>query len=192
MICAVVFIIFLFVFIFFLCSSSSFYVFTLYICLFCLTRDAFFVFYFISIIIVVIIPEFVHMHMMPKLITLLTGNQIGAAGATQLADALQRNRTLTALYLNCKHDMICTVVFIIFYLFSSSFYVLLHPSRIIVSHMGCFFAPFQYHCFTCVLLIIIFRDDFADCIEREPNWSCRSDAAGWCASTQQHSHCSLS
>ncbi len=50
------------------------------------------------------------MHMMPKLITLLTGNQIGAAGATQLADALQRNSTLTDLNLGCKHDMICAVV----------------------------------------------------------------------------------
>ncbi len=41
--------------------------------------------------------SFVHMHMMPKLITLLTDNQIGDAGATQLADALQRNSTLTTL-----------------------------------------------------------------------------------------------
>ncbi len=28
-------------------------------------------------------------------------------------------------------------------------------------------------------------------IDREPYWRCRGDAAGWCASTQQHSHCSL-
>ncbi len=61
--------------------------------------------------------------MMPKLITLLKGNQIGDAGATQLANALQRNSTLTKLYLYGKYDMICAVVFIIFYLFSSSFYV---------------------------------------------------------------------
>ncbi len=47
--------------------------------------------------------------MIPLLIA-LTGNQIGAAGATQLADALQRNSTLTALYLYGKHDMICAVV----------------------------------------------------------------------------------
>ncbi len=40
----------------------------------------------------------------------LTGNQIGVAGATQLADALQRNSTLTDLDLQCKHDMICIVV----------------------------------------------------------------------------------
>ncbi len=40
----------------------------------------------------------------------LTGNQIGAAGATQLANALHRNSTLTALYLQGKHDMICVVV----------------------------------------------------------------------------------
>ncbi len=91
-----------------------------------------------------------------EVITLLTGNNIGDAGATQLAYALQRNSTLTTLNLMCKHDMNYAVVFVIFYLFSSSFYVLLHPLSIIVSHMGCFFAPFQYHCFTCVLLIIIF------------------------------------
>ncbi len=48
--------------------------------------------------------------MMPLLITLLTGNQIGDAGATQLADALQRNSTLTKLDLQSKHDMICVVV----------------------------------------------------------------------------------
>ncbi len=44
--------------------------------------------------------------MMPLLITFLTGNQIGAAGATQLADALQRNSTLTDLDLSSKHDII--------------------------------------------------------------------------------------
>ncbi len=50
--------------------------------------------------------------MMPKLITLLTVNQIGDAGATQLADAhtLQLNSTLTALDLGRKHDMIYVVV----------------------------------------------------------------------------------
>ncbi len=42
---------------------------------------------------------------MPKLITLLTDNHIGDAGATQLADALQRNSTLTTLRLGGKHDM---------------------------------------------------------------------------------------
>ncbi len=47
--------------------------------------------------------------MMPLLIT-LTDNQIGDSGATQLADALQRNSTLTALYLGGKHDMICVVI----------------------------------------------------------------------------------
>ncbi len=116
--------------------------------------------------------------MMPLLITLLTGNQIGDAGAMQLADALQRNSTLTALNLASKHDMNCAVVFIIFYFFSSSFDVLPHPSSIIVSHVGCYIAPFHFHCFTCVLLIIIFRDGFADRIEREPNWRCWKDAAG--------------
>ncbi len=45
--------------------------------------------------------------MMPKLITLLTGNEIGDAGATQLADALQRNSTLTDLDLKRMLDMIC-------------------------------------------------------------------------------------
>ncbi len=50
------------------------------------------------------------MYMMPKLITLLTVNQFGAAGATQLADALQRNSTLTDLRLSGKHSMICAVV----------------------------------------------------------------------------------
>ncbi len=49
--------------------------------------------------------------MMPKLIALAV-NRIGAAGATQLADALQRNSTLTALFLGGKHDMICVVMFI--------------------------------------------------------------------------------
>ncbi len=53
------------------------------------------------------------MHMMPKLITLLTDNEIGDAGATQLADALQRNSTLTYLDLGGKYDMICVVVFIV-------------------------------------------------------------------------------
>ncbi len=43
----------------------------------------------------------------------LTGNQIGDAGATQLANALQRNSTLTKLDLQSKHDMICVVVFIV-------------------------------------------------------------------------------
>ncbi len=49
------------------------------------------------------------MHMMPKLITLLTANRIGDAGATQLADALQRNGNLTALSLDSKHDIIYVV-----------------------------------------------------------------------------------
>ncbi len=48
--------------------------------------------------------------MMPKLITLLTDEGIGAAGATQLADALHRNSTLTDLYLDCKHDISCVVI----------------------------------------------------------------------------------
>ncbi len=48
--------------------------------------------------------------MIPKLITLLTDNQIGAAGATQLADALQRNSTLTYLNLWGKHDMVCILL----------------------------------------------------------------------------------
>ncbi len=47
--------------------------------------------------------------MMHLLITLLTESQIGDAGATQLADALQRNSTLTDLDLDGKHDMICVV-----------------------------------------------------------------------------------
>ncbi|MBA3285116.1 MAG: hypothetical protein H0U27_08670 [Nitrosopumilus sp.] len=47
---------------------------------------------------------------MHLLIPLLTDNQIGDAGATQLADALQCNSTLTYLDLGCKHDMICVVV----------------------------------------------------------------------------------
>ncbi len=40
----------------------------------------------------------------------LTDSQIGDAGATQLADVLQRNSTLTTLDLGGKHDMICVVV----------------------------------------------------------------------------------
>ncbi len=48
--------------------------------------------------------------MMPLLITLLTGNGIRAAGATQLADALQHNSTLTKLDLGGKHAIICVVV----------------------------------------------------------------------------------
>ncbi len=51
--------------------------------------------------------------MMPLLIT-LTENKIGAAGATQLADALQRNSTLTTLDLFCKHDIIYALFVIIF------------------------------------------------------------------------------
>ncbi len=50
------------------------------------------------------------MHLLIAL-TLLTDNPIGDAGATQLADALQRNSTLTDLYLAGKHDMIRIVVF---------------------------------------------------------------------------------
>ncbi len=50
--------------------------------------------------------------MVPKLITLLTVNRIGAAGATQLADALQRNSTLTTHALGCKHDMYHIITFI--------------------------------------------------------------------------------
>ncbi len=42
--------------------------------------------------------------MIPLLVT-LTANQIGDAGATQLADALQHNSTLTTLRLGGKHDM---------------------------------------------------------------------------------------
>ncbi len=53
------------------------------------------------------------MHIMPKLIPLLTVNEFGDAGATQLANALQRNSTLTKLDLQGKHDMICVVVFIV-------------------------------------------------------------------------------
>ncbi len=51
-----------------------------------------------------------NLSVMPLLITLLTENQIGAAGATQLADALQRNSTLTTLHLEGKHDIIFVVV----------------------------------------------------------------------------------
>ncbi|MBA3283533.1 MAG: hypothetical protein H0U27_00545 [Nitrosopumilus sp.] len=40
----------------------------------------------------------------------MTVNQIGDTGATQLADALQRNSTLTTLGLVGKHDMICVVI----------------------------------------------------------------------------------
>ncbi len=50
------------------------------------------------------------MRMVPLLITLLTDNHIGDAGATQLADALQRNSTLTTLDLTGKHDIIYVVV----------------------------------------------------------------------------------
>ncbi len=50
------------------------------------------------------------MHMMPKLITLLTANQIGDAGATQLADALTRNSTLAVLSFACMLDMIYVIV----------------------------------------------------------------------------------
>ncbi len=52
------------------------------------------------------------MHMMPKLITLLTDNLIGDAGATQLANALQHNHnsTLIALDLEGEHDIIYVVV----------------------------------------------------------------------------------
>ncbi len=47
--------------------------------------------------------------MMPLLVT-LTGNEIGDAGATQLADALHRNSTLTTLDLGGKHDKIYVVI----------------------------------------------------------------------------------
>ncbi len=71
--------------------------------------------------------------MMPLLITLLTGNGIRAAGATQLADALQHNSTLTKLDLGGKHDMIFVLMIFfminifcfLFISFSISFYFLL-------------------------------------------------------------------
>ncbi len=90
------------------------------------------------------------MQMMPKLITLLTDNQIGAAGATQLADALQRNSTLTALDLYGKHYMIYDVVPYMINIFIAScsfflkflFYFLLHFLSFILPvllhiYMGC-------------------------------------------------------
>ncbi len=50
------------------------------------------------------------MHMMHLLIA-LKGNQIGAAGATQLADALQRNSTLTDLSgLIMSHSIIMNIM----------------------------------------------------------------------------------
>ncbi len=42
---------------------------------------------------------------MMTLLIALTDNRIGDAGATQLADALQHNSTLTTLRLGGKHDM---------------------------------------------------------------------------------------
>ncbi len=53
------------------------------------------------------------------LLITLTDNQVGDAGATQLANALERNRTLTTLDLYCKHDMICDVVIFILNVFIS-------------------------------------------------------------------------
>ncbi len=53
------------------------------------------------------------------LLITLTGNQVGDAGATQLANALERNNTLTTLNLDCKHDMICDGVIFILNMFIS-------------------------------------------------------------------------
>ncbi len=64
------------------------------------------------------------MHMMLKLIT-LTANQIGDAGATQLANVLQHNSTLTALFLHGKHDCLnfsfFTLVFVLFHFPETAF-----------------------------------------------------------------------
>ncbi|MBA3283737.1 MAG: hypothetical protein H0U27_01585 [Nitrosopumilus sp.] len=49
----------------------------------------------------------------------MTANQVGDAGATQLANALERNRTLTTLDLWGKHDMICDGVIFILNIFIS-------------------------------------------------------------------------
>ncbi len=100
-----------------------------------------------------LIFNFVHMHMMPKLITLLTVNRIGDAGATQLADALRRNSTLTGLFLGGKHDMIYAVVsfMIKFFIASCSFsfrflfYFLLHFLSFILPvllhiYVGCLYS----------------------------------------------------
>ncbi len=50
------------------------------------------------------------------LLIALKGNQIGAAGATQLADALQRNSTLTTLegIIMHDHNVISTPLFLMF------------------------------------------------------------------------------
>ncbi len=101
--------------------------------------------------------------MIPLLIA-LTENQIGAAGVTQLADALQRNSTLTTLDLGGKHDIIyadvpfmitifiasCSFSFRFVYLFFASLFVI-HPSSI-VSHI-CGLFIFTVILF-CVLIII--------------------------------------
>ncbi len=73
--------------------------------------------------------------MMPLLITLLTDNQIGDAGATQLAGALQRNSTLTVLNLYGKHDMIYVVV---------CHYFHCHLSFSIVNY--CYYLIYYYYC----------------------------------------------
>ncbi len=52
----------------------------------------------------------IYVYVFTLLLLSLTGNRIGDAGATQLADALQRNSTLTALDLGGKHDIIYVVV----------------------------------------------------------------------------------
>ncbi len=53
------------------------------------------------------------------LLITLPDDQVGAAGATQLANALERNSTLTTLGLQCKHDMICDGVIFILNMFIS-------------------------------------------------------------------------
>ncbi len=60
--------------------------------------------------------------MVPSLIA-LTVNQIGDAGATQLADALHHNSALTTLYLYCKHDIIYVVISNIINIYEYSLFV---------------------------------------------------------------------
>ncbi len=102
--------------------------------------------------------------MMPLLITLLTVNKIGDAGATQLADVLQRNSTLTALSILGKHDMsvvVCLFFCIIIYIYDTYCFLFINlfffHHKVIFSFV--YFLIFVY-VFILLLLSLFFLSNF--------------------------------
>ncbi len=64
---------------------------------------------------------------------MLTGNQIGDAGATQLAHSLGRNSTLTVLDLRGKHKKISNpLIILLLFIIINYYYILLLIGLIII------------------------------------------------------------